>query len=82
MFETDTKNNRTIMEVNTADRPGVLSRISTAMDQCGTKLQGAKIATYGERVEDIFFLQNDENNAIEDPLKFECLKSSILEALS
>jgi [protein-PII] uridylyltransferase len=81
-FETDEKNNRTIMEVNTIDRPGVLSRISTAMDLCGTKLQGAKIATYGERVEDIFYLRNDEDKAIDDPLKFECLKNSILDALS
>ncbi len=81
-FDTDEKNNRTIMEVTTIDRPGVLSRIGTAMDLCGAKLQNAKIATYGERVIDIFYLQNDENNAIDDPLKFECLKSSIIDALS
>lgn len=81
-FEEDKKNDRTIMEVNTIDRPGVLSRISTAMDLCGAKLHGAKIATYGERVEDIFYLRNDENKAIDDPLKFECLKNSILDALS
>lgn len=81
-FETDNKNNRTIMEVNTTDRPGVLSRISTAMDLCGIKLEGAKIATYGERVEDIFYLLDDDNNAIDDPIVFESLKSSILEALA
>lgn len=81
-FDTDEKNNRTIMEVSTIDRPGVLSRIGTAMDLCGAKLQNAKIATYGERVVDIFYLQNDENNAIDDPLKFECLKSSIIDGLS
>ena len=81
-FETDEKNNRTIMEVSTIDRPGVLSRIGTAMDHCGARLQSAKIATYGERVEDIFYLQNDENKAIDDPLKFECLKNSIIDTLS
>ncbi|HIF51779.1 MAG TPA: [protein-PII] uridylyltransferase [Thiotrichaceae bacterium] len=81
-FKTDKKNNRTIMEINTVDRPGVLSRISTAMDLCGTKLQSAKIATYGERVEDIFYLRNDDNEAINDPLKFECLENFILDALS
>ncbi len=81
-FDTDKKNNRTIMEVNTIDRPGVLSRISAAMALCGINLQGAKIATYGERVEDIFYLVDDENNAIDDPLKFECLENSVLEALS
>ena len=81
-FETDEKNNRTIMEVSTMDRPGVLSRIGTAMALCGTRLLGAKIATYGERVEDIFYIRNNDNNAINDPLKFECLKNSILDALS
>lgn len=81
-FESDEKNNRTIMEVSTIDRPGVLSRIGLAMDLCGVKLQNAKIATYGERAEDIFYLQNDDNKAIQDPLKFECLKNSIIEALS
>jgi [protein-PII] uridylyltransferase len=81
-FETDEKNNRTIMEVSTIDRPGVLSRIGMAMDLCGAKLQGAKIATYGERVEDIFYIKNDENKAINDPLKFECLKNTISDALS
>jgi [protein-PII] uridylyltransferase len=82
LFETDKKNNRTIMEVITIDRPGVLSHIGAAMDLCGVKLQGAKIATFGERVEDIFYLQNYENNEISDPLKFECLKKSIIETLS
>tara|TARA_R110002072_G_scaffold30092_1_gene94199 strand:- start:20619 stop:23264 length:2646 start_codon:yes stop_codon:yes gene_type:complete len=81
-FETDEKNNRTIMEISTIDRPGVLSRIGMAMDMCGAKLQNAKIATYGERAEDIFYLQNDENKMIEDPLKFECLRNSIIDALS
>lgn len=81
-FDSDEKNNRTIMEVSTIDRPGVLSRIGMAMDMCGAKLQNAKIATYGERAEDIFYLQNDDNKMIDDPLKFECLENSIIDALS
>ena len=82
IFSTDRKNNRTVMEVSTIDRPGVLSRISAAMDMCGTNLLGAKIATYGERVEDIFYLRNDDNAAISDPIKFECLENSIKDTLA
>ena len=52
------------------------------MDMCGAQLQGAKIATYGERVEDIFYLTNDDNKAIDNPIKFECLENSIREMLS
>ncbi len=81
-FTIDDKNNRTIMEVSTMDRPGVLSRIGLAMDMCGARLQGAKIATYGERVEDIFYLRTSDNKAIDDKLKFECLENSIVETLS
>lgn len=81
-FELDEKNKRTIMEVSTIDRPGVLSRIAVAMDLCGVKLQSAKIATYGERAEDIFYILDDENKPINDPIKFECLQNTIIETLS
>ena len=82
LFQDDKKNNRTIMEVITIDRPGILSHIGAALEHCGVKLQGAKIATFGERVEDIFYLQSYENKIISDPLKFECLEKSIIETLS
>ena len=82
LFQDDKKNNRTIMEVITIDRPGILSHIGAALELCGVKLQGAKIATFGERVEDIFYLQSYENKIISDPLKFECLEKSITETLS
>lgn len=81
LFTADDKNNRTVMEVIAIDRPGLLSRIGMAMDMCGARLLGAKIATYGERAEDIFYLCNDQNETINDPLKFECLENSIIESL-
>jgi [protein-PII] uridylyltransferase len=81
-FTPDEKNNRTIMEVTAADRPGFLSRIGTAMAFCGARLQGAKIATYGARVEDVFFITDNKNNIITDKIKFECLRNSIVDTLS
>ena len=81
-FSADEKNGRTIMEVTTTDRPGILSRIGIAMRFCGVRLQGAKIATYGERVEDAFYITDKQNNIINDPLKFECLQSTITDALA
>ena len=80
-FSLDEKNNRNIMEVSTADRPGILSRIGMALDFCGVSLQSAKIATYGARVEDVFFITDRNNNIIRDPIKFECLENSIKSSL-
>ncbi len=81
-FTNDENNSRTIMEVKTTDRPGVLSGIGMAMEFCKVTLQGAKIATYGERVEDIFFITDENNNLISDDIKIECLRNTITESLN
>ncbi|MCS3902515.1 [protein-PII] uridylyltransferase [Methylohalomonas lacus] len=81
-FTSDEPNNRTIMQVSAADRPGLLSRVGVALRFCGARIQGAKIATYGERAEDIFFITDpDTNQPISDTIKFECLRNSISESL-
>ena len=81
-FTTDEPNNRTIMQVSAADRPGLLSRVGVALRFCGARLQGAKIATYGERAEDIFFITDpDTNQPVSGNLKFECLSNSIRDSL-
>ncbi len=80
-FSPDEKNGRTIMEVSATDRPGLLSAIGTAMEFCGVSVHGAKIATYGERAEDIFFITDPDNRMIEDDLKFECLRRSITDSI-
>jgi len=81
-FTQDEKNNRTIMEVIASDRPGFLSRVGTALALSDVRLHGAKIATYGSRVEDIFFITDKEDQAITDPVKFESLTNFIIESLS
>jgi [protein-PII] uridylyltransferase len=80
-FDQDEANRRTVMEVITSDRPGVLARIGMALQFCGVRLQNARIATFGERVEDIFYVTGRDNAPITDPIKFECLANTIVEAL-
>ncbi len=81
-FSVDESNGRNIMEVSATEMPGFLSVIGMALECCGARLQNAKIATYGERVEDIFFITDRKNQLIDDPLKLECLKNSITQALA
>jgi len=76
-FTQDEKNNRTIMEVTATDRPGFLSAIGSALEQCQTQVLGAKIATYGERIEDIFFITDTNNLPIQDEEKFQALRQAI-----
>ena len=81
-FSQDEKNNRTLMEVSAADRPGLLSAIGAAMEACGISVSGAKIATYGERAEDIFFITDHKNRMIRDEDACQRLQHSITTSLS
>ncbi len=81
VFSHDERNRRTVMEVITADRPGLLSRIGFAMLECSVQLHNAKIATFGAHVEDVFFVTDANNSPIEDEAQLECLKNRIREYL-
>ena len=63
-FTADTTQPRTVMEVNTYDRPGLLSRIGYALAQAKVRVVNAKIATYGERARDFFFLTTQEGKPL------------------
>jgi [protein-PII] uridylyltransferase len=80
MFQTDEPNNRTVMEVITADRPGLLSRIGWALAGSAANVKNAKIATYGERAEDIFFLSNAAGEPL-TPDEQAAVQEKILKAL-
>jgi len=81
-FSQDPANQRTVMEVTGTDRPGFLYRVALALQLCGVRLRNAKIATFGERVEDIFFITTLDDHPIQDELKFECLRNTVAEALA
>ena len=80
-FWQDAHQERTAMQVIAFDRPGLLSLIGTAMDHCNVLLQNAKIATFGERAEDIFYITDRNNAPIQDPLTLQCLEHTITEFL-
>jgi [protein-PII] uridylyltransferase len=77
-FTQDRRNNRTVMELITGDRPGLLSKIGRALMECDISLHNAKIATIGERVEDVFFITDREKQAITDEQRLEQLRHDII----
>ncbi len=56
VLSTDARNNRTILELIAGDRPGLLSEVGTVFMSEGVDVHGARIATVGERAEDVFYL--------------------------
>lgn len=75
-FRQDVDDQRTVMELITADRPGLLSRVGRAFADCGVRLWNAKIATLGSRAEDFYYI-TDLNNKPLTEQQLECLEKSV-----
>jgi [protein-PII] uridylyltransferase len=54
-----------VLALTCADAPGLLARISVCLFEQNLRVHGARIATFGERVEDFFVLSNAENQPLD-----------------
>jgi len=61
--------NKTMLEILTLDRPGLLARIAQVFQNLALQIHTAKITTFGEKAEDVFTLSNNKNNALSEEEK-------------
>ncbi len=74
--------NHTIIEVNGRDRPGFLYDVNAAITAQGLQIVSARIATYGERVVDVFYVKDVFGLKIEREDRLEALRVRLLKAVS
>ena len=77
----DIETNTSILQVITPDRPGLLAQLANIFARFELTLYNAKISTLGERVEDTFYLRNNENQPLNDESVVEDLKQTIRQEL-
>lgn len=65
-FEEDASGSRTLVEIETVERPGALARITAAFATCGIDIQVARLTTEGHRVHDIFYVARLEASTREN----------------
>jgi [protein-PII] uridylyltransferase len=65
-FTLDTRNDRTILELVAADRPGLLSEVGKVFKAERVAINGAKIMTVGERAEDVFYITDAEGRPLQE----------------
>ncbi len=63
-FEPDPEGMGTILELECNDRPGLLSRVAAAMVKEQVQVLDARIATFGERVEDTFLVSDAQHRPL------------------
>jgi [protein-PII] uridylyltransferase len=65
-FSLDSRNDRTILELIAADRPGLLSEVGKVFKAERVAINGAKIMTVGERAEDVFYITDSDGRILSD----------------
>ena len=72
---------RTQMALVCSDRPGLLAAVAQVMLEVGVRVHDARIATFGERVEDFFQLTDRHDAPLDGGLQ-ERLRQALLERLA
>lgn len=73
--------NTSYLEVITPDRPGLLAQLGQIFMRFNLHLYSAKIATLGERVEDVFYITDAEDKPISDPVLCREIEATICREL-
>jgi len=63
-FAKDPDKDGTVLHIHCNDRPGLLSRIAAAIFEHGIQVHNARIATFGERVEDTFLISDAQHSPL------------------
>jgi len=79
-FDQDETNGRTVMELVTGDRPGLLSTVGRVFIDLNIDIETAKILTIGERAEDVFYIV-DRNNAALSSEACEVLRDRLISSI-
>ena len=79
-FSDDPDGEGTVLHLDCSDRPGLLSRLAAAIYQQDVDVHNARIATFGERVEDTFLVSDRKLQPLTEET-CEQLKQAIVEGL-
>lgn len=72
----------TVIEVNGRDRRGLLYTVTRALSELGVTIASARIATYGERAVDVFYISDLIGDKITSEQRLKRLRATLLSALT
>jgi [protein-PII] uridylyltransferase len=80
-FDNEASHTATVVEVRGRDRVGFLYDVSTALFESGLTISSAMIATYGERVVDVFYVRDGYGHKIVHPDRLAAIEEILLRAV-
>ncbi|HET8898051.1 MAG TPA: [protein-PII] uridylyltransferase [Rhodanobacteraceae bacterium] len=79
-FTDDPAAARTQLALVCSDRPGILAMVAQAFRDVGVRVHDARIATFGERVEDFFQLTDRDDRVLSEPLR-QALRDTLIQRI-
>ena len=77
-FDNDVEGGRTRLSLVCSDQPGLLAKVAQVLRRQRLRVHDARIATFGERVEDFFLLSDEQDRPITDEKILESLRSDLV----
>src|SRR6201996_3543915 len=71
-------NRYTVVEVTGLDRPGLLYELTTTLSKLNLNIASAHVATFGERVVDVFYVTDLLGAKISSPTRHAAIKSALI----
>ena len=79
-FDHSADGRHTIFSLVATDRPGLLADVAHVLRSQRMRVHDARIATFGERVEDVFRLSDRHNQPLDEPAR-DALREALLATL-
>ncbi|MGH6888426.1 MAG: [protein-PII] uridylyltransferase [Rhizomicrobium sp.] len=81
-FDNEASASSTVLEVEGADRPALLSEIAGALMELHLSISSAIVATYGEKVVDVFYIRDVFGNKVVQPQRRARIEARLTEVLA
>ncbi len=81
LFDNEVSENHTLIELQCVDKRGLLYRVTNALAALGLSISTAHIATYGEKVVDVFYVKDGEGNKLTDAASRKKVRTKLLKQL-
>ncbi|ADV26761.1 UTP-GlnB uridylyltransferase, GlnD [Pseudoxanthomonas suwonensis 11-1] len=79
-FNTTADGRRSLISLVCPDRPGLLAEVALALRACRLRVHDARIATFGERAEDLFQITDEHDRPLDEAAQ-ECLRGELRKRL-
>ena len=78
-FDNDLSNAYTVVEIEGADRPGLLSEITDVLAQANLDIGSAQVVTFGEKIVDAFYVRDLIGAKVTSETRLRTLRERLLE---